>query len=153
MNKFFLSFFIIFSVLFVNAQSPISKQFESSDDRFPVFSICSNLQGKELEECFYNEVQQIVYHNFQVPEYLKKSQYSGVVKVLFEVDATGKFKVIVVNSNNEDLITETKKVFLNFPKIAPPTYNGTPTYSKFNLKIAIPLVSPEENAAVAKVKK
>jgi hypothetical protein len=153
MNKFFLSFFIIFSVLFVNAQSPISKQFESSDDRFPVFSICSNLQGKELEECFYNEVQQIVYHNFQVPEYLKKSQYSGVVKVLFEVDATGKFKVIVVNSNNEDLITEAKKVFLNFPKIAPPTYNGTPTYSKFNLKIAIPLVSPEENAAVAKVKK
>jgi hypothetical protein len=135
------------------AQTPVNKQFESSDERFPVFSVCSDLQGKELENCFYIEVQQLVYHNFQVPEKLKKSQYNGIVKVLFEVDAFGKFKVIIVNSNNEELIAETKKVFGNFPQIVPPTYNGTPTYSKFNLNIAIPLVSPEQIAATEKAKK
>jgi hypothetical protein len=153
MIKNFFSFIVLCSALVANAQTPVSKQSESSVGRFPIFSICSNLQGKDLETCFYNEVQQLVYHNFQVPEKLKQSQYTGVVKVLFEVDASGEFKIIVVNSNNEELIAETKKVFSNFPKIGPPTYNGKPTYSKFNLSFAIPLLSPEEIAATEKAKK
>jgi len=72
-------------------------------------------------------VKQFVYHNFQVTEKLKQSHYAGTVKVLFEVDVTGRFNILFVNSNNEELIAETKKVFGNFPKIDPPTYNGNPT--------------------------
>ncbi|HSD05833.1 gliding motility protein RemB [Flavobacterium sp.] len=147
-----LILFLFFCVFAVNAQTPDSKTFESSDERFPVFPACKNLDLQDLENCFYNEVQNFVYHSFQVPEKLKQNQYKGTVKVLFEVDATGKFKVLFVNSNNEELITETKRVFGNFPTIDPPTYNGNPTYSKFNLSIAIPLLSPEEIAAAAKAK-
>lgn len=153
MMKYFLTFFTFFCGLLVNAQTPIPKQFKSSDERFPVFSSCANLQEQDLEVCFYNEVQQLVYHNFKVPEKLQQNQYTGIVKVLFEVDATGKFKIIIVNSNNEDLIAETNRVFNSLPKIFPPTYNGMPTYSKFNLSFAIPLLSPEEIAATAKAKK
>jgi len=144
--------FLFFCVLAVNAQTPDSKSNELSDERFPVFPACKNLERQDLENCFYNEVQQFVYHNFQVPEKLKQNQYKGNVKVLFEVDAAGKFKVLFVNSDNEELIAETKRVFGNFASIDPPTYNGNPTYSKFNLSIAIPLLSPEEIATAAKTK-
>jgi hypothetical protein len=153
MDKNFITLIVLFSVFFGNAQTPNTNQLESSDERFPVFSNCENWQGLDLKNCFYNEVQQYVYHSFKVPEKLQKSNYTGVVKVLFEVDVTGVFKVLYVNSNNEELIAETKRVFAGFPKIGPPTYAGNPTYSKFNISIAIPLLSPEEIAAIALVRK
>jgi hypothetical protein len=147
MNKNLFTSLLFLYAFFVNAQVPNAVQSENSDERFPVFSSCKNLNGQDLENCFYNEVQQLVYHNFQVPRKLKQNQYAGMVKVLFEVDATGRFVILFVNSNNEELIAETKRVFGGFPKIDPPTYNGSPTYSKFNISIAIPLLSPEEIAA------
>jgi hypothetical protein len=153
MNKYLLTFLFFLCALFINAQISNSKQSENSDERFPVFSSCKNLHAQDLENCFYNEAQQLVYHNFQVPEKLKQNNYSGIVKVLFEVGTDGKFKVLYVNSNNEELISETKRVFGGFPKIDPPTYAGNPTYSKFNMSIAIPLLSPEQIAAAALAKK
>lgn len=152
MNKYLLTFLFFLCAFFVNAQISNSKQSESSDERFPVFVSCKNLQAQNLENCFYKEVQQLVYQNFQVPQELKQGQYSGMIKVLFEVDAAGSFKVLFVNSNNDELIVETKRVFGDFPKIGPPTYNGSPTYSKFNMSIAIPLLSPEEIASKALAK-
>lgn len=153
MIKNFISLIVLFSVLVGNAQTPTSNQVESSDERFPVFLNCQNLQGQELKNCFYNEVQQFVYHNFKVPEKLLQNNYKGLVKVLFEVDVTGTFKVLYVNSNNQELIAETKRVFTGFPKIGPPTYAGNPTYSKFNISIDIPLQTPEQIAAALLAKK
>lgn len=153
MVKNFFSFIAVLVVLVANAQTPTPNQSGSSDERFPVFPTCTNLQDQDLKNCFYNEVQQYVYHTFKVPEKLQQNNYKGLVKVLFEVDVTGKFKVLYINSNNEELITETKRVFAGFPKIGPPTYAGNPTYSKFNLSIDIPLLSPEEIAATALAKK
>ena len=153
MIKNFFSFLFFLSVLVGNAQTPTLNQLESSDERFPVFLNCQNLQGQDLKNCFYNEVQQLVYHTFKVPEKLVQNNYKGLVKVLFEVDVTGSFKVLYINSNNEELIAETKRVFAGFPKIDPPTYAGNPTYSKFNISIDIPLLSPEQMAATALAKK
>ncbi|PWA10153.1 energy transducer TonB [Flavobacterium laiguense] len=153
MDKNLLTSLLFLCAFLVNAQVPNAVQSGNTDERFPVFLSCENLHAQDLENCFYNEVQQFVYRNYQVPEKLKQNQYTGVVKVLFEVDPTGKFKIVFINSNNEELIAETKRVFGNFPKIGPPTYNGTPTYSKFNISIAIPLLSPEQIAATALAKK
>jgi hypothetical protein len=152
MIKKALTFLLIFFAFVMNAQTPDNNLSLSSDNRFPVFKNCENFENQELEKCFYDEVQHFVYENFQVPEILKQNQYKGTVKVLFEVNDAGKFRVLFVNSNNEELITETKRVFGNLPTIVPPTYNGSATYSKFNLNIAIPLLSPEEIAAAAKAK-
>ncbi|MFV5684165.1 gliding motility protein RemB [Flavobacterium sp. GB2R13] len=138
----FYSFFIYSQDISNNAtQSGISPE------RFPVFLNCENLQSKELEKCFYYQVQNFVFQNFQVSENFKQNNFKGSVEVLFEVDANGVFKVIYVNATDEDLIKETKRVFGIFPKIKPSTYNGKPTYSRYTITIAIPLKSPEQLAS------
>ncbi|MDQ8011699.1 MAG: energy transducer TonB [Flavobacterium nitrogenifigens] len=116
---------------------------------FPVFPNCENLDGKKLETCFYKEVQDFVFNNFQVPEKLKQSNYKGAVKLLFEVNAEGEFKVIYVSAETGELSEEAKRVFGTFSKIKPSTYNGKPTYSKYTISIDIPLKSSAQLAAEA----
>jgi hypothetical protein len=150
-NKIFLSFILMFSALSAFSQennaSSVKQGFTS--EQFPVFANCENLQSKKLENCFYKEVQDFVFQNFEVPENLKHSNYKGEVKVLFEVDANGEFKVIYVNAVNDALSEEAKRVFRKFPKIKPSTYNGKPTYSKYTISIDIPLKSADQIAAEA----
>jgi len=149
-NKIFLSFILTFLALSVFSQennSSIKQGFTS--EQFPVFANCENLQSKKLENCFYKEVQDFVFQNFEVPENLKQSNYKGEVKVLFEVDANGEFKVIYVNAANDALSEEAKRVFRKFPKIKPSTYNGKPTYSKYTISIDIPLKSADQIAEEA----
>ncbi len=116
----------------------------------PVFPNCQNLQGKLLESCFNNEVQTFVYNNFQVSNKLKQNNYKGSIIVLFEVDDKGIFKMQYVDANDEDLVNECKRVFEKMPKVSPPTFNGKPTYSKFTIKIAIPLQNPSESKSEEK---
>ncbi|WP_433765350.1 energy transducer TonB [Flavobacterium ginsenosidimutans] len=151
MNKFFLSFVLIFPFFIVSSQQNGSSSVQPgfTAEMFPVFPNCENLEGKKLENCFYKEVQDFVFNNFQVPENLKQNNYKGEVKVLFEVNAEGEFKVIYVSAGNEELSEEAKRVFGAFPKIKPSTYNGKPTYSKYNISIDIPLKSSEQIAAEA----
>jgi hypothetical protein len=146
MNKGLQTFFLSICTLIAFAQegNGISNQSIISAEQFPVFSDCQNLQSKVLENCFYNQVQYFVYTNFVVSENLVQNNFKGNIKVLFEVDAKGNFKVIYVNAIEETLIQETKRVFAKFPKIQPSTYNGKPTYTKFNISISIPLQNPNE---------
>jgi len=131
--------FFIFSFIFAKAQVS-----NPDIERFPVFPNCESLQSKSLENCFYNEVQNFIYTNFKVPENLKQNNYKGNVIVLFEVNDSGAFTVQYVDAFDADLVTESKRVFEKLPKISPPTYNGRPTYSKYTIKIAIPLQSVAE---------
>ncbi|EJG00296.1 energy transducer TonB [Flavobacterium sp. F52] len=151
MNKFFLSLVLIFSFSIVfsqqNGNSSVQPGFTA--EMFPVFPNCENLDSKKLETCFYKEVQDFVFNNFQVPEKLKQSNYKGAVKLLFEVNAEGEFKVIYVSAETEELSEEAKRVFGTFPKIKPSTYNGKPTYSKYTISIDIPLKSTAQLEAEA----
>ena len=151
MNKFFLSLVLIFSFSIVfsqqNGNSSVQPGFTA--EMFPVFPNCENLDSKKLETCFYKEVQDFVFNNFQVPEKLKQSNYKGSVKLLFEVNAEGEFKVIYVSAETEELSEEAKRVFGTFPKIKPSTYNGKPTYSKYTISIDIPLKSAAQLEAEA----
>ena len=131
-TKIYFLFFII-SSLFASAQK--------NSEQFPIFPNCDKLQYKELENCFNNEVQTFVYSNFKVPQSLP-SEYRGTIIVVFEVTDDGTFQVQYVDANKEELIAESKRVFTQLPKISPPTYNGKPTYSKYTIKIAIPLLNP-----------
>lgn len=126
-------FFLVFWSCVTLAQNKYSEQ-------FPVFPTCEGKQAAELERCFYNEVQTFVFQNYQVPDAFKDSK--TVVKVLFEVDENGSFKVQYVDAIEEAFIKESKRVFGKFPKIKPATYNGKPTYSKYTIRIAIPLQDP-----------
>lgn len=130
----FILFFILFSTI-VSAQK--------SSEQFPIFPNCENQKGDALENCFNSELQNFVYTNFKVPEKLS-SDYKGTIVVLFEVNESGNFEVQYVDSNEEALIAESKRVFAQLPTITPPTYNGKPTYSKYTIKIAIPLQNPAD---------
>lgn len=146
-KSLFVLFLCFFTILNYSQENNQSSGMVFNTQRFPVFPNCENLEAQALESCFYKEVQDFVFQNFVVPEDLMQNKFSGNVKVLFEVDVNGTFKVIYVNAVDEKLIVETKRVFAKFPKITPSTYNGKPEYSKYNITIAIPLKSTETLAA------
>ncbi|NUY81604.1 gliding motility protein RemB [Flavobacterium sp. MAH-1] len=112
-------------------------------EQFPVMSGCEGKNGTDLEACFYNGVQDYVYNNFKVPSDLP-SGYTGNVFVLFEVNAEGNFKVLYVDANQPQLAEESRRVFGQMPKATPAKYNGNPTYAKYTINIAIPLLKPGE---------
>ncbi len=149
LSKSFLTFCLTLLCLSVFSQESSKSSVKQgfSAERFPVFFNCENLESKNLENCFYKEVHDFVYNNFEVPENLKQSNYKGEVKVLFEVDANGEFKVIYTNATNDDLVKEAKRVFNKFPNIKPSTYNCTATYSRYTISIDVPLKSSEQIAA------
>ena len=139
MKKHIILAILLFFAGFVSAQIT-----NKNGEQLPIFPNCQNLQSKALENCFYSQVQDLVYNNFKIPENLKQNNYNGNVIVLFEVDDKGTFNVIYVDANEKSLIEESKNVFSKFPKIIAPTYNGIPTYAKYTIKIAIPLQSSEQ---------
>ena len=122
----------------------------SNQEKPPVFPACENTAKLELENCFYNQLQDFVYHNFQLPEMAKQNDFKGKIIALFEVDSTGTFKILYVDAVDASLIEETKRVFSTLPKITPSTYNGRPTYAKYTITIPIPLQSAEDIAAAKK---
>lgn len=153
MKKGLLSLLSSLCILVAFAQdvNNSSKQSRFSTERFPVFPNCEALEAKVLESCFYNHVQDFVFQNFVVPENLVQNNFKGNVKVLFEVDKNGVFKVIYVNAVDDALINEAKRVFTKFPKIKPSTYNGNATFSQYNITISIPLTITEHQAVEAEV--
>lgn len=116
-------------------------------EQFPVFPGCEGKQKTELEACFYSKVQDFVYENFKTPASIDTG-YKGSLIVLFEVNQQGAFKVLYIDADQPALSEEAKRVFGQMPKVSAPTYNGNPTYSKYTIKIAIPLQKPGEVAAV-----
>lgn len=115
-------------------------------EQHPVFPNCEGKSNKELEQCFNVELQKVVYGTFQVPENLKESNFKGIVTVLFEVNQEGKFIVQYVDAIHSELVAESKRVFNDMSLIGPPTYAGKPTYSRYTIKITIPLEGFEPDA-------
>jgi hypothetical protein len=139
MKKVFLILLLFVFTKFTFSQevNKESKHFSDTLVQFPVFDDCKNLHPSSLENCFYDKVQNLVLESFIVPENLH--DFKGQIKVLFEVNSSGFFKVIYINAVNDTLIEETKRVFSKLPQITPSTYNGSPTYSKYTITISLPL--------------
>ena len=144
MKKLFFIFIFCFCSFAMLAQIS-SKNVE----QFPAFPECDTLTSKSLETCFYTQVQDLIFNNFKVPENLVQNNYKGSSIVLFEVDEQGKFNVLYVDAIDDALVQESKRVFGLFPIIKPPTYAGKPTYSKYTIRISIPLKSAAQLAAEA----
>lgn len=105
----------------------------------PIFPSCEDKNVQETRDCFYQQIQQFVYDNFQTPEQVLQHKYKGNVNVLFSVDTTGVFNVLYVDAIYPELVTETKRIFQMLPKIKPAISSGKATFVKYALKIAIPL--------------
>lgn len=125
----------------------------SNQEKPPVFQACESTFDKDLENCFYSQIQDFVYQNFQVPDVAKQNDFKGRVITLFEVDTAGVFKVLYIDAKYPELTAETKRVFLALPKIRPATYNGNPAYAKYTINIAIPLRSATQIAEEERLEK
>ncbi len=128
------------SVLFFLYSFSIYAQVTS--ETLPVFPECESEKKENLENCFYNTLQNFMYSNFVVPNEIKQENYKGNIIAIFEVDTIGAFKVLYIDAISNDLKKETQRVFDLLPKIKPAVYSGRPTYSKFSLKITIPIEQP-----------
>ncbi len=138
MKTFFVIVFLFFQV-----QSYAQNNFLY--EKPPVFSECESVEVELLQKCFDNQVFAHVFNHFKVPQEVMEANYNGDVVVLFEVDKEGQFRVIYVDATYQELKDEAKRVFGEFPKIKPGTYNGKPTYKQYSIAVKIPLV----NQAVA----
>lgn len=106
----------------------------------PVFPSCDSVAIDALKDCFNKTVFKLIQENFKVPEIVVKEDYKGEMAVLFEVDTLGHFNIIYTNAIYDELKAEAKRVFSNFPKIEPATYNGRKTFKQYSIPIKIPLV-------------
>lgn len=138
MKKGFTILMLLLSSAYLKAQNAQERE------QFPVFQNCEGKQSKELEACFYNQLQEFVYTNFKVPQEMQSNATAGNIIVLFEVNQEGDFKVQYVDAFDGSLKDEAIRVFRMLPKVKPATYNGNPSYAKYTIKIAIPLQQPGE---------
>ena len=118
-------------------------QAQENSSTAPIFPSCENQNEAEIKACFYSQIQQFVYDNFETPAVVGENGYKGTIKVLFAVDTTGLFKVQYVDAVYGELINETKRIFAMLPKVKPAVSAGKPTFVKYTLKIAIPLRNPQ----------
>jgi len=147
MKKGFTILLLLLSSAYLKAQNAQERE------QFPVFQNCEGKQSKELEACFYNQLQEFVYNNFKVPQEIQTNNTAGNIIVLFEVNQEGNFKVQYVDAFDGSLKEEAIRVFGMLPKVKPATYNGSPSYVKYTIKIAIPLQKPGEITLEKKVEK
>ena len=137
-KKVVIILLLVLNVVVLQAQEALDTKY----DKYPVFPECENQEYANLKSCFNLTLQNLVYQNFKIPDVIAKDNYTGDLVVLFEVDATGTFKVLYVDAVYEELKEEAKRVFGTFPKVIPATQNGKKTYVQFSFPLAIPLVEP-----------
>lgn len=135
MKRFALPILLIFQLI-------VSAQSERFSEKPPIFPGCETVAVDSLQPCFNHQVLKFISENFKVPQSVIDDDYKGEIALLFEVDSTGQFQIIYVESIYSELKDETKRVFRTFPKIKPAIYNGKPTYKQYAMPIKIPLVNP-----------
>ena len=134
--KRFLLFVSIFLSMFCNGQNI------STYEKPPVFKECDSIAVNQLKSCFNYTLNKFIFENYKVPSILDEESFKGDVKVLFEVNKDGDFKVIYIDAIYDELKQEGHRVFKSLPKIQPATYNGKPTFIQYSIDIAIPLKRP-----------
>lgn len=111
-------------------------------EQFPVFKECEGKINTELENCFYNNVNEFFFLNFKTPQKVLDEKYSGVITILFEVNKEGKFIYQYADASNQELKQAIIAVFEKMPQVNAPTFSGEPTYARYTFKLAIPLKDP-----------
>jgi hypothetical protein len=127
-----------FLILFLSVCT-VAQNDPNSFEKYPVFEECADKEVNALENCFNNTLQQFIFSKFKTPEIVFTENYKGSIKVFFEVDKEGRFKILYVDAIYDELKEEAKRVFDLLPIITPATYSGKPAYVQFTMPIKIPL--------------
>lgn len=112
---------------------------QSSAQNPPQFPACTSVEGGEAQRCFDREVQLFLFQNFKAP-----ATFKGILIVVFEVNDKGEFHPLFIDAGDDEVSKECRRVFGLLPKVKPATFNGNPTYSKYTVRFAVPLVHPDD---------
>ncbi|WP_375238427.1 gliding motility protein RemB [Aurantibacter sp.] len=126
-------------ILFFVFSTVLIGQNDSYYEIYPKFEECKNETDQALKLCFNNKIYNTLFTTFKIPQEITDLNYKGSVHIMFEVDKEGAFNVVYVDAAYTSLKDEAKRVFSEFPKIEPATYNGNASYKQFSIKLLIPL--------------
>lgn len=145
MRLFFLP--LCFVLIFTTSKAQTS---DNTLEKYPIFPNCEPVDITTLKDCFNTTVKDLLYSNLELPTIINEENYKGEASVFFEVNSEGVFKVLYVDAYYKELKEEITRVFGEFPKIIPATYNGRPTYAQYTMSFRIPLGSePDANNSKA----
>ncbi|GAB5401719.1 MAG: hypothetical protein Aureis2KO_33040 [Aureisphaera sp.] len=125
---------LVFSFFFCSAilaQDPFEK--------YPVFPACEEVPAGELKVCFNNRIRQLISDNYNLPAIVSQENYKGEVSVLFEVTDKGNIDILYIDAAYDELKEELKRVFGDFPKVDPGTYNGKSLNTQYTFTFFVPL--------------
>jgi hypothetical protein len=144
--------FALFLVLVLLINLTLSAQTKGNPfEKYPVFANCEQVDIHALELCFNNTVRELIHANFKAPGIVSEENYTGSMNIFFEVDKEGNFKLLYVDAVYTELKDEIGRVFEQFPKITPATYNGKPTYTQFTMSLPVPLGQFKEEVSEAAI--
>lgn len=126
---------LLLVVLLILSTNLVAQELE----KYPVFPSCETVQIQALKTCFDNKVRELIFENFETPAKVSEENYQGPISIFFEVDKEGNFKLIYVDAIYQEMKDEMARVFGEFPKIQPATYNGTPSFAQYTLSFQVPL--------------
>ena len=136
MRLFFLPLCLV--LIFTTSKAQTS---DNSLEKYPIFPNCEPVDIATLKDCFNTTVKDLLFSNLELPSIVDEENYNGEASVFFEVNSEGVFKVLYVDAFYKELKEEITRVFGEFPKITPATYNGRPTYAQYTMSFRIPLGS------------
>lgn len=131
--------FIVLILLIIQYNGYAQNSF--SPEKPPVFRQCEGVAIDSLQTCFDRNVFDFIFNNFKMPQRVYDENYKGELVVLFEVDTLGLFRVIYTDAIYPELKEEALRVFAQFPKVKPATYNTRKTFKQYSIPIKIPLVN------------
>jgi len=132
---------------------------------YPVFQNCRDLTGKdEQKKCFETEFLNTLRSNLDKEQVNTNSPVS--IGIIFDVDRTGQFNLIFINTDNSQVKNEFEKAFNDLPKIKPATTLGKASFMQFNMELVYPFdqdfkdrkenpseLSPEKSASINELQK
>ncbi|UYW00761.1 gliding motility protein RemB [Flavobacterium agricola] len=111
---------------------------QSYKQQVPLFPSC---ESTPTEACFYNTMQNFIFHNFKVPEKEVVSNYRGTIYALVQIDTLGKFNSTYIDAETNELREATQQVINALPTVKPYEVNGVKKTFRYSLRINIPLQS------------
>ncbi|MGB3590675.1 MAG: hypothetical protein WBA16_03230 [Nonlabens sp.] len=113
-----------------------------TDEIYPVFQECDDLDQIALQDCFYTNLYSKLLENYDQSASADPADAAdaAVVSVRFEVDREGRFQIILLGGESESARDAVRNSFEQLPVVRPATYRGTPIYMQFVVNITTPLI-------------
>jgi len=106
----------------------------SQVEKYPIYTECIDVKRQFTEKCFYEQTKKIFFREFN-SSILKKENSPKAINVTFLTTNSGVFKVIYMNSSQEELKNEVARVFDTFPKVTPAMLNEYAVEMRFVITI------------------